>query len=73
MYDRKEITRMYVVIGHSKTNLTQAPIVSTNPKGKSLCANFKEARRLRQEMARLTVTYNFTMFRLVYCDQNKEE
>ena len=64
---------MYVVIGHNKTDLTQPPLVATNPKGKSLCANFKEARRLRQEMARLATTFHFTMFRLVYCDQNKEE
>jgi len=63
---------MYVVIGHSKVDLTQPPIVSTNPKGKSLCSTFKEARRLRREMAKLATTYNFTIFRLVYCDQNKE-
>ena len=64
---------MYIVIGHSKADLTQPPLVAANIKGKSLCGNFKEARRLRQEMARLATTYNFTMFKLVYCDQNKEE
>ena len=64
---------MYVVIGHSKTNLTNPPVVSTNPKGKSLCSSFKEARRLRREMSRLATTYNFTIFKLVYCNQNKEE
>ena len=65
---------MYVVVGHNKEDLTQAPWITqdheiANPKE---IMSFREARALRRKMTRMMPIGGYHIFQLTYCDQNKE-
>ena len=67
---------MYVVVGHNKEDLITPPrLVSIM--GKDMpdrnIVTFREAVRFRRMSARKYPKYEYTIFRLTYCDQNKEE
>ena len=67
---------MYVVVAHSKLDLTILPYVTYsdgNSKPVKQILSFQEAKKRRRMLNRLNHSCTFTIYGLTYCDQNKEE
>ena len=65
---------MYVVVAQNKDDLTSAPqvVMSVTKDERKDILSFREAKKLRRDGNKNNQRFNYIIFRLNYCDQNKE-